>query len=332
VLLYALQILGSHIGDRLVIGSGALPQFLADVVHPRDPVGAAEILTFHASLDVDAINQEILGKRLKFVDDWVAAIPKAQLLALILMESGRLSQLQQKGNKRQLQINKEINEAKISQPDMATLLTKLAMDVATGVITSTEYQELLAQSTMDMQFAHVQALKSTKDAMKKTIFHLTNTHPIFTTGPDAAELKELFANIVIQIAETCEDDVTGEDIVQQGVNYIRLALALSHQQRVVSVDIFMISFLQFLFLLLFLFICAFGIAGKKSLLTRTRKTVAQRFSKLCTKTVRLCFEPMLGTKRRSRKNLWILQIELSRGIGTMEKLRKSVMDRFTSTL
>ena len=133
------KILGSHIGERLRLGEGYLPDFTCELMRKVEEKEGDDIMAFHTALDCAAIFADMVQKRNQFMTKWVSQLSPVAVIAITMMEAQRVSDKMQKRIKK-IQKYKAEAEATPSTTDLTAVYTKMGMDMAMGKITMDEYQ------------------------------------------------------------------------------------------------------------------------------------------------------------------------------------------------
>eukprot|EP00301_Raphidiophrys_heterophryoidea_P000382 c10192_g1_i1.p1 GENE.c10192_g1_i1~~c10192_g1_i1.p1 ORF type:complete len:1577 (+),score=392.16 c10192_g1_i1:42-4733(+) len=218
------KILGTHIGSRLQIGASLLPEFLAMLVGKYNSEEGESIIQFQKDIDVDKENQLIATKRQEFLVNWVGGLPKAPLLTLLWMEASRLNVTTQERLRRQKEHRKVDGDTESATPDTAAMTafyTKLAGDMAAGLMTMDEYMETIQLTTLDMTFAHVVLPKTKKDELKRLFLRLSKSEPLFTTDPDAQTFKATVPSFLMSVAEGAPDTSTSQELMDSAMDHMR---------------------------------------------------------------------------------------------------------------
>jgi len=183
-----------HVGKRLVVGQGMLPDFGVSVLKKFDGGAAATVEENHAKVAKN--EKEIIKKmedsRRNFVKKWTSELPLASVLTLVMIESINLNENAQK---RQQKINSAAKEGGASSVQhsnaMTVYFTTLAADLASGKITQEEYTEQLELAQLDMTMQHIYVPKVVKDHLKKEYARCLKEEPLFTTEENPSNLQEL---------------------------------------------------------------------------------------------------------------------------------------------
>ena len=212
------KLVGRHVGKRLVIGEGTLPDIACSITNMFDPKGAQSITDFHHSFDEIAVRKKIETKQKIFVSEWVHGISKPQLLALLLLEGNRLNETtrkRQEMNKKQTEdgnTSATVTDATAIGAYMMTLATEMAQ----GLISASEYEEKTQDTILTMTFATLVMPKEKKDAMKKACIALKTNHPLIACEET---YKNMLPSFVLSVADVSEADQPVEEILEEVLEY-----------------------------------------------------------------------------------------------------------------
>ena len=190
------QVLGTHIGSRLVVGEGLMPSWACEFLGRWDAKGAEEVMSFHNGLDVNSIQSSLLEKRQQFLVKWCRDLPKPQLLTLIELEGTALNQKSQDRLKRQreaLQSQDEVIDTTTSQK----LIMELVQNKQMGKISDEEYRTELDKITITSSFQYVYLPKEKKRVLIDTFVNDVKSNPVFQNPT----YKSLFPSIISAISE-----------------------------------------------------------------------------------------------------------------------------------
>ena len=165
------EVVGRHVGDRLVIGEGTLPETIISVWDRFDFHQAERIRKFHSehsSLGHRSI-RKMHQKHIKF---WVQQIPKCFLMAILLNESYYLNE-NMKLQQEQVRKKRMRDDAGPTIMSAATTegiterLVDLAMKFSQGIITNEVYMEKQRLATIELNLAPLSIPKKKKELLIK---------------------------------------------------------------------------------------------------------------------------------------------------------------------
>lgn len=214
------KLVGNHVGDRLVIGEGILPDWGCSVMETFDETSAHDIMEFHSSVDVKAAQADVQEKRNIFLVDWVNQIPKPSILTLLMLEAGRLNEYMKKRTEK-LKTNKG-NESDPTVGDatsMGAYFMQLATDMGQGKITMEEYMEKQQLATMEITFATVMLPKKKKEELIKACVELNKNNPILS-GPQSQTYQAILPSMVSSVVDTSEPGRPIKDIMNEVIEYL----------------------------------------------------------------------------------------------------------------
>lgn len=212
------HVLGKHLGPRLRVGEGTLPRFVCDVLAKWDNAGSVQVLKQDAMVDPEA-SALVAATRTAFLTEWVAAIPKPQLVSLLQIEVSVLNNKAQ--DKRQRRKNQLMTDtaAPMDGAAMAQMYAQLGSEMAEGKITMEEYMDQIQLASMDAHFANIVCPKLVRDALKARFVRELKTHELFA-GTAGMMNKSLFPGVLGSAVEGLPETATADDVFDDAMRFL----------------------------------------------------------------------------------------------------------------
>ncbi|KAH9256312.1 hypothetical protein BASA81_005533 [Batrachochytrium salamandrivorans] len=212
------HVLGKHLGQRLRVGEGMLPQFICDVLAKWDDSGSRDVLKQDAMVDPNA-SKLVAMTRTKFLTEWVAAIPKPQLVSLLQIEVSVLNNKTQDNRQRRKNQLMTDTSAPMDNVAMAQLYAQLGTEMAEGKITSEEYMDQIQLVALDSSFANIVCSKLTREALKARFVREVKTNELFA-GTLGVMNKSLFPGVVSSAIEGQPENASADEVYEDAIQFL----------------------------------------------------------------------------------------------------------------
>ena len=212
------KLVGRHVGKRLVIGEGTLPDIACSIMNVFDPKGSQSITDFHHSFNQTTARQNIEMKQHIFVREWVHDISKPQLLAFLLLEGNRLNDAtrkRQERNKKQTE-DGNTNATIADSTAIGAYMMTLATEMTQGLISASEYEEKTQEAILNLTFATLTMPDVKKDTLKKACIDVQTKHPLIANEDT---YKHMIPSFVLSVADVSEVDRPVEEIIKEVLEY-----------------------------------------------------------------------------------------------------------------
>ncbi len=215
------KLVGRHVGDRLVIGEGDLPQTAISIWENFDSDGAKELLQLDD--ETSAISPKSIQKKQRdYIKSWVHQIPTSSLLSIVWNESiylneGTNSRLEKT---RQRRVKKDPTASTISAAETDSI-TAYLMDLSTkfaqGIITNEEYMAKQKKATIELSLASLMISKRKKENIINVCAEAFQKDPLLIGSDD---YQMLLPSYILSIADVADDGATPTEIINEAIDYV----------------------------------------------------------------------------------------------------------------
>jgi len=213
------KLVGRHIGDRLIIGEGIMPDLACSVMGSVNKEDAKEVMDFHNSIGSD-VSKKIAQKQMDFISNWVSTnISKTAILAILWNESSYLNESTELRNKKMKSMKAESDGPSMDTSGVTAYFMQLATEFGQGLITQKEYDQKQKRATMELTFSYVAIPKIKKNELIDILVKESDTNPLLK-GPNGESLLSMFPAYLMMSADAAELDTPSKDIFDTVLQYI----------------------------------------------------------------------------------------------------------------
>lgn len=217
------KLVGRHVGDRLIIGEGTLPETAINVWERFDPHTAQKLMQFHHQATAMGLGQKsIQAKQREYIKFWVDQIPKASLLAILWHESVYLNEgtnlRLQKTRERRVRKDPTASFMSAATTDGITAyLIDLSTKFAQGIITNEVYLDKQKKATIELSLAPLILSKRKKDKTIKLCAEACKRNELLKGSHD---YQMLLPSYILSVADAADESVTPIEYINEAIQYI----------------------------------------------------------------------------------------------------------------
>ena len=224
------NLVGRHIGDRLIIGEAIMPDLACSVMESISKEDSREVMDFHNKIGPD-VYTEIAQKQKDFVSKWVSnSISKPAILAILWNECSYLNESTELRNKKMKNLKGESDGATMDTAGVTAYMMLLATELGQGVITEKEYNQKLRRATMEITFSYVAMPKRQKDELIDIVIKESDTNSLLK-GADGQDLLAMLPSYLHMAADGADVDTPSQAIFDSVMKYISDVLNPLYEKR-----------------------------------------------------------------------------------------------------
>ena len=216
------KLVGRHVGDRLVIGEGTLPETAINIWERFDSDTAEKLMQFHHQASAMGSGQEsIQAKQREYIKFWVHQIPKASLLAILWHESVYLNEgtntRLEKTRKRRMKKDPTDSFSAAATDGVTAYLIDLSTKFAQGIITNEVYLDKQKKATIELSLAPLILSKRKKDKTIKLCAEACKRNKLLKGSHD---YQMLLPSYILSVADAADESVTPIEYINEAIQYI----------------------------------------------------------------------------------------------------------------
>ena len=215
------KLIGRHVGDRLVIGEGSLPETAISLWERFDPHGAKRLMTIH--MDTPLMSSDIIkAKQREYIKFFVHQIPMCSLLAILWNESINSNEdtkikLEQMRKKRMEKDAAPTIMSATTTDGVTSHLVDLATKFAHGIISNDVYLQKQQQATIELSLGSLAIPKRKKNKLITLCSEAFRKHPLLKGSHD---YQFMLPSYLLSIADVADDRVTPIEYLNEAIDYI----------------------------------------------------------------------------------------------------------------
>ncbi len=193
------NLVGKHIGSRLVLGEGIMPGIACSMMKETDKGGADDVMQFHKGID-PTLRSIIQGKQKLFIQKWVEKIPVPSLLAILWNESTYLNDDSKQRQKRMDKNKGNTTSATTDTTALQAYIMQLVTDMAQGNITQEEFSRKQRRAVAEMTLEHAEVSVDVKERLVDLCMKTAESNPLLKQK-NSEELNAMLpAYVLVSIA------------------------------------------------------------------------------------------------------------------------------------
>jgi len=217
------NLVGRHIGDRLIIGECVLPHSTISILERFQPDVAADILQLHNDSCASPEGEKMRVELNDYIRFWVHQIPKSSALAILWSEAAQLNESTKLSHEKTklMKMNKNTTSlmSAATTDGVTTHLVDLAMKFSQGFISNDVYLERQRLATLELSFAPLAMTKANKKKLVELCNAAYKSHHLLN-GPTSHDYQFMLPSYVMNIADVSEDDVYPQEMLSEALDYI----------------------------------------------------------------------------------------------------------------
>jgi len=212
------KLVGRHIGQRLVLGEGIMPEYLCSIMSVFHPNDASEILNHHGNIGL-TVGEFIVLKQKDYITRWVRSCSKVAILAILWNESSNLNEVTKSRIEKAKNMRGDSDPEAVNTDGLSAYFMQLAAQYNQGTICEDEYNRKQRRATMEISFSNLSIEKKKKEELVDLLLHEIDANPIFH-GPNAQELIPMFPSYVMMSADAMSSSASARDIYDKSLKYV----------------------------------------------------------------------------------------------------------------
>lgn len=214
------NLIGRHVGERLIIGEGTLPETAISIWERFDSYNAKRILkSYNNSISSDT--ESAHEKQQEFIKFWVHQIPTASLLAIVWNESIYSNESttlrHEKMRERRMLTDGPTIMSAATTDGVTSYLMDLSAKFAQGIITNEVYMEKQRFATIELSLAPLSIPRRKKEKLIKLCADAFRKHPLLIGSHD---YQAMMPSYLLSIADVADDTITPVEYINEAVDYI----------------------------------------------------------------------------------------------------------------
>eukprot|EP00602_Paraphysomonas_sp_CaronLab_P005127 CAMPEP_0185033198 /NCGR_PEP_ID=MMETSP1103-20130426/21957_1 /TAXON_ID=36769 /ORGANISM="Paraphysomonas bandaiensis, Strain Caron Lab Isolate" /LENGTH=932 /DNA_ID=CAMNT_0027569395 /DNA_START=1030 /DNA_END=3828 /DNA_ORIENTATION=+ len=211
------RVVGRHVGTKLHIGAGRLPDFYKDIlnryVEDTESCFLGKAARVDATLELNTVN----ALRFEFMLQWVQNIHPTTLLSLVMIEGHRLNEIMQKSAER-LKRHAGSQEVAESTSDMMAVYMQLALDLQSGIITEEEYNDRVNVQTMKTTFQYVALDKEKKEQVMLLCSRACRSHSLLK---DNSTNQSMLGSLIMSISHSLPETASPQEYIDTALRFLQ---------------------------------------------------------------------------------------------------------------
>lgn len=212
------KLVGRHIGQRLVLGEGVMPEYLCSIMNSFNPEDASDVMNQHVSVGAD-VGKAIIMKQKDYITRWVGSFSKVAILAILWNESSNLNEITKSRIEKTKNMKGDSDPEAMNTDGLAAYFMQLAAKFSQGTISEDEYNTKQRRATMEITLSNLSIRKDKKEELIDLLLNEIGSNPIFH-GTNGQDLISMLPSYVMMSADTVGNDASTREIYEKSLNYI----------------------------------------------------------------------------------------------------------------
>lgn len=212
------KLVGRHIGPRLVLGEGIMPEYLCSIMNVFNPEDALDVMNQHCSVGADIGNSIILKQR-DYITRWVGSFSTVAILAILWNESSNLNEITKSRLEKMKNVKGESDHEAMNTAGLTAYSMQLAAQYSQGTISEDEYNEKQRRATIEITLSQLSIEKAKKNELIDLLVHEMGSNSVFN-GSNGQALLAMFPSYVMMSADAMGSDASTQEIYDRALSYI----------------------------------------------------------------------------------------------------------------